>query len=66
MRGGRPGQFLEAEDLAISVQVLQEFYVQAGCDTVLSEDLGDGQDFNGVVVQDPLRSAPRTRTRRKR
>lgn len=105
---------LAARDLALSVQVLQEFYVQAtresrpdrltgeqarklvesflrfpvaeitretmlaaiathqrfrisywdaaileaarslGCDTVLSEDLGDGQDYAGVRVQNPF------------
>lgn len=106
---------LESEDLALSVQVLQEFYVQAtrrgkadrlshdqaatliesflrypvqentvsimraalgarerfqisfwdaaileaaraqGCDEVLSEDLNDGQDYDGVVVTNPFR-----------
>lgn len=106
---------LEAEDLALSVQVLQEFYVQAtrpgkrdrlthqqaalliesflrfpvqettlrllqsalaakerfrlsywdaaiieaaraqGCDTVLSEDLSHGQDYDGIEVVDPFR-----------
>jgi predicted nucleic acid-binding protein len=116
---------LEAEDVTLSVQVLQEFYVQAtratrrdrishdqaallieswmrfpvqemtvpivvaametarrfrisywdaaiveaararGCDTVLSEDLGHGQDFGGVVVQDPFRPATRARPRRR-
>ncbi len=25
-----------------------------GCDTVLSEDLGDGQDYAGVVVENPF------------
>lgn len=108
---------LGERDLALSVQVLQEFYVQAtregrpdpltheqaaklvesflrfpvvdvtqqvmlaaiatrhrflisywdaaileaarslGCDTVLSEDLNDGQDFGGVEVQNPFRPA---------
>lgn len=106
---------LEAEDLALSVQVLQEFYVQAtrptradrlshgqaaglveawlrfpvqettlplmkaalevtepyqvsywdaaiieaarllGCRTLLSEDFADGQDFDGVTVENPFR-----------
>jgi predicted nucleic acid-binding protein len=106
---------LEAEDLALSVQVLQEFYVQAtrpgkrdrlthqqaalliesflrfpvqettlslvqsalaakerfrlsywdaaiieaaraqGCDTVLSEDLSHGQNYDGIEVVDPFR-----------
>lgn len=106
---------LAERDLALSVQVLQEFYVQAtregrsdpltheqaaklvesflrfpladvtrqvvlaaiaarhrfrisywdaaileaarsiGCDTVLSEDLNDGQDYGGVRVQSPFR-----------
>jgi len=108
---------LKRTDLALSVQVLQEFYVQAtrstkrdritheqaaklieawlrfkvgevdvallraalrttrrfqisywdaaiveaarslGCRQVLSEDLTDGQDFGGVVVRNPFRSA---------
>jgi predicted nucleic acid-binding protein len=107
---------LDRQDLALSVQVLQEFYVQAtratrrdrltheqaaslveawlrfsiqevtvplmraafeaaarqrisywdaaiveaarlaGCRTVLSEDLADGRDFDGVRVQNPFRS----------
>lgn len=106
---------IETQDLALSVQVLQEFYVQAtratrrdpltheqatalieawlrfptqdttpalvqaalaatarhrvsywdaamveaarmlGCPTVLSEDLNDGQDFDGVRVENPFR-----------
>jgi predicted nucleic acid-binding protein len=108
---------LGERDLALSVQVLQEFYVQAtregrsdplaheqaaklvesftrfplvdvtrevtlaaiatrhrllisdwdaaileaasslGCDTVLSEDLNDGQDYGGVSVENPFRPA---------
>lgn len=108
---------LAERDLALSVQVLQEFYVQAtresrpdpltheqatrlvesflrfplvdltrqvvlaamatrhrfhisywdaaileaarslGCETVLSEDLSDGQDYAGVRVQNPFRSS---------
>ncbi len=108
-------RLLDATDLALSVQVLQEFYVQAtrptrsgaltheqaallleawlrfpvqdttvplmlsaartsaryrlsywdaaiieaaralGCETVLSEDLTDGQDYGGVVVENPFR-----------
>ena len=107
---------LDCDDLALSVQVLQEFYVQAtrstksdplthdeatslieaflrfpvqemtlavlrasldarnrygisywdaaileaarslGCRTVLSEDLNDGQDYDGVTVENPFRS----------
>jgi predicted nucleic acid-binding protein len=107
---------LERDDLALSVQVLQEFYVQAtrssksdrlthdeatalieaflrfrvqemtvlllrasldakerykisywdaaileaarglGCDIVLSEDLSDGEDYDGVKVENPFRS----------
>lgn len=27
----------------------------SGCDTVLSEDLNDGQDYGGVVVRNPFR-----------
>jgi len=110
-----------AEDLAISVQVLQEFYVQAtrssrkdalpqrlaeeyldlwqtlpvqestlglfrsavatsrrfgisywdsaileaarlmGCDTVLSEDLADGQSYAGIRVTNPFRASPHPR-----
>lgn len=111
----RANAILTAGDLALSVQVLQEFYVQAtragrpdalaheqavrlvesflrftvldittevlvaamatrqrfrisywdatileagralGCDVVLSEDLGDGQDYLGVRVENPFR-----------
>ena len=111
----RAREILAARDLALSVQVLQEFYVQAtretrpdrlthtqarklvdsflrfrlasvdretmlaafvthdrfgisywdaaileaarslGCDTVLSEDLSDGQDYAGVRVLNPFR-----------
>ncbi len=110
----RANELLAARDLALSVQVLQEFYVQAtresradrlpheqavalvesfrrfsvhdvtvsvvlaamatrrlfgisywdaaivesaralGCETVLSEDMGDGQDYGGVCVQNPF------------
>lgn len=113
----RANQILAATDLGLSVQVLQEFYVQAtresrpgrltheqasglvesmlrfpvqpittglmqaafatrnrfgisywdaaileaarllGCDTVLSEDLNDGQDYEGVRVENPFRSS---------
>lgn len=111
----RAREILTARDIALSVQVLQEFYVQAtregrsdpltheqaaklvesflrfavaeitrdvmlaaiaarhrfqisywdaaileaarslGCETVLSEDLGDGQDYGGVRVENPFR-----------
>ena len=111
----RASQILAAGDVALSVQVLQEFYVQAtrqsrpdplthdqaarlvesflrfpvqemttdvmlaalacchrfrisywdaaiieasralGCDVVLSEDLNDGQDYAGMLVQNPFR-----------
>lgn len=122
-------QLLESEDLALSVQVLQEFYVQAtrasrtgrltheqastlveafqrypvldvtaelmrtsfdtadrfgisywdaaiieaarrlGCKTLLSEDLADGQTYDGVTVENPFRRPSRSpgakaRTRR--
>lgn len=110
----RANDVLAARDVALSVQVLQEFYVQAtratrpdplthaqaaalvesflrftvadvttdvmlaaiatrdrfqlsywdaaileaarslGCDVVLSEDLGDGQDYDGVRVENPF------------
>ena len=110
----RANELLDEGDLALSVQVLQEFYVQAtrptradpltheqavglvesflrfevqavdvpiaraafatrerfdisywdaaiieaaralGCTVVLSEDLGDGQDYSGVVVENPF------------
>lgn len=110
-------EILQAEDLVLSVQVLQEFYVQAtratkadritheeaallieayarfrveemtlslmraalaakerfgvsywdaaiieaarsaSCQTLLTEDLNDGQDFSGVRVENPFRSA---------
>jgi predicted nucleic acid-binding protein len=111
----RADEILAGRDLALSVQVLQEFYVQAtrasrsdrlshaqatrlvesftrfpvaaittglvlaalatrerfgisywdaaileasrslGCEIVLSEDLGDGQDYGGVQVENPFR-----------
>lgn len=113
----RANQILAATDLGLSVQVLQEFYVQAtresrpgrltheqasgfvesilrfpvqpittglvqaafvtrnqfgisywdaaileaarslGCDTVLSEDLNDGQDYGGIRVENPFRTS---------
>lgn len=28
----------------------------SGCDTVLSEDLNDGQDYGGVTVRNPFRA----------
>ena len=115
-KAARANDILAARDVALSVQVLQEFYVQAtrasrpdpltheqatrlvesflrfpvldittelmlaaaatcqrfgvsywdaaileaarslGCDAVLSEDLGDGQDYAGVRVENPFRS----------
>jgi predicted nucleic acid-binding protein len=111
----RARTILQDRDLRLSVQVLQEFYVQAtrgsrhdalnhdqaaglvqsfrrfrpaattpelamaamdtcaryrisywdaaiieaarmlGCDTLLSEDLSDGQDYDGIVVQNPFK-----------
>lgn len=114
----RAQEIVFSRDLALSVQVLQEFYVQAtrpsrrdrldhreavglveaflrfpvqelttrivlaalatgdrfdisyrdaaileaaralGCDVVLSEDLADGHDYNGVRVENPFRSLP--------
>jgi predicted nucleic acid-binding protein len=111
----RANEILDARDVALSAQVLQEFYVQAtrasradplthaeavafvetlvdfpiapvttrlvvaavatserfrisywdaaileasrslGCDVVLSEDLNDGQDYDGVRVESPFR-----------
>jgi predicted nucleic acid-binding protein len=111
----RANTILNGRDVALSVQVLQEFYVQAtrqdrsdrlsheqarqlvesflrfptqeittslalsamatasrygisywdaavieagralGCEVVLSEDLGDGQDYGGVVIENPFR-----------
>jgi predicted nucleic acid-binding protein len=113
-KAARANEVLEERDIALSVQVLQEFYVQAtrenrvdrlthahaaalvdafrrfpvqettlavalaaiatrdrhgiaywdaaiveaaraaGCETVLSEDLSDGQDYAGVRVQNPF------------
>jgi predicted nucleic acid-binding protein len=113
----RANQILATRDLGLSVQVLQEFYVQAtresrpgrltheraagliesflrfpvravttgiveaaieacerfqisywdaaileaarslGCETVLSEDLSDGQDYGGVRVENPFRAS---------
>jgi predicted nucleic acid-binding protein len=113
----RADKILAARDLALSAQVLQEFYVQAtregrtgrlthdqaaglvesflrfpvravtadvavaaiatrerfkisywdaaiieaarslGCEVVLSEDLGDGQDYAGVRIENPFRAA---------
>jgi predicted nucleic acid-binding protein len=114
MQARRANDVLASRDVALSVQVLQEFYVQAtratrpdplthaqaaglvesflrftvadvttdvmlaalatrdrfqlsywdaaileaarslGCDVVLSEDLGDGQDYDGVRVKNPF------------
>jgi predicted nucleic acid-binding protein len=114
-------RLLQATDLALSVQVLQEFYVQAtrpsrpdplshaqatllveaflrfqvqeltvdilkaamgsrelfqlshwdaaiieaaramGCSRVLSEDLADGRDYDGVVVENPFRGCKKRR-----
>lgn len=114
-KAARAGEILAARDLGLSVQVLQEFYVQAtratrpgrlthdraaglvesfrrfpvlpltaelveaamatrerfqlsywdaaiveaarslGCKLVLSEDLSDGQDYDGVRVENPFR-----------
>ena len=34
-----------------------------GCDTVLSEDLGDGQSYGGVRVRNPFRKSPSPRLR---
>jgi predicted nucleic acid-binding protein len=116
-KAARANQILADRDLGLSVQVLQEFYVQAtrasrtdrltheqaadlvasflrfrvmevttgvvlaalatrqrfgisywdaaileaaralGCDSVLSEDLGDGQDYAGVRVENPFRDS---------
>ncbi len=113
----RAGEILEGRDIALSAQVLQEFYVQAtrpsrdgalahedarelvesftrfpmqettvagalaaiaacerfgisywdaaiieaaralGCETVLSEDLSDGRDYDGVTVENPFARA---------
>jgi predicted nucleic acid-binding protein len=115
-KAARANDILAARDIALSVQVLQEFYVQAtrtsrpdplthehavrlvesflrfpvvditidlllaaaatrqrfgisywdaaileaarslGCDVVLSEDFGDGEDYAGVRVENPVRS----------
>jgi predicted nucleic acid-binding protein len=114
----RAREILTTRDLALSVQVLQEFYVQAthesrpdplshdqatklvesfmrfqvaevtttvmlaaistcrrfqvsywdaaileagralGCEAVLSEDLGDGQEYGGIRVENPFRAEP--------
>jgi predicted nucleic acid-binding protein len=66
----RASDILAERDLALSVQVLQEFYVQATrasrpdaighrqagrCMQVLSEDLDDSQDYGGVQVANPFR-----------
>jgi predicted nucleic acid-binding protein len=116
-KADRANALLDAGDVALSVQVLQEFYVQStresradrisheqatrliesllvfpvanvttavvlaaiatrarfkisywdaaiieaarslGCEVVLSEDLGDGQDYAGVRVENPFREA---------
>lgn len=120
-KAAKARELLEAEDLAVSVQVLQEFYVQAtrpakadrlshdqaaafveallrfpvqdttpalvraamdssrrfrisywdaaiiegaralGCSIVLSEDLADGRDYGGVIVENPFRPLPSPR-----
>jgi hypothetical protein len=59
----RANDILADRDLALSVQVLQEFYDAAiieasramGCTHVLSEDLNDGQDCGGIRVTNPFR-----------
>jgi predicted nucleic acid-binding protein len=116
-KAGRANALLDAGNVALSLQVLQEFYVQStresqadritheqavrliesllvfpvaatttgvviaamatrarfkisywnaaiigaararGCEVVLSEDLGDGQDYAGVRVENPFRAA---------
>jgi predicted nucleic acid-binding protein len=116
-KADRANALLDAGEVALSVQVLQEFYVQStresradrithehatrliesllvfpvadittglmltaiatrkrfqisywdaaileaarslGCEVVLSEDLGDGQDYGGVRVENPFRAA---------
>ena len=60
---------LQRDDLALSVQVLQEFYVQAtrrsradaiaaaeraGCETLLSEDLNHSQKIGRVRIDNPF------------
>ena len=56
--------------LAVSVQVLQEFYWQVtrasraracGCDAAYSEDLSDRQDYEGLRVINPFREHGRQR-----
>ncbi len=40
---------LESNDLALSVQVLQEFYAQ-----LLTEDMSHGLNINGVTIMNPF------------
>ena len=52
-------ELLREPDLAVSVQVFQEFYHQAtrstlGCDAVYSEDLSSEQDYGGLRVINPF------------
>jgi predicted nucleic acid-binding protein len=49
----RANDLLAARDLALSVQVLQEFYMQATRQT-RTEDLGDGHDYGGIRVENPF------------
>ena len=56
-----PALVLSAVSLAERMQVsvwdaaILEAARQAGCSRVLSEDLSDGQDYQGVVVENPFR-----------
>ncbi len=36
--------------------------IAMGCDTLLSEDLSDGQSYAGVRVRNPFRAASRRKT----
>jgi predicted nucleic acid-binding protein len=71
-KAARANDILAARDVALSTQVLQEFYVQATrasrpdplthaqatglIESFLSEDLSDSQDYAGVRVQNPFRT----------
>jgi predicted nucleic acid-binding protein len=45
-------------EIAIWDAMIIEAARSAGCDRVLSEDLQDGQDFEGVLVENPFAFAP--------
>jgi predicted nucleic acid-binding protein len=57
MPDGRAGQPpVQAAPTHSPTAAILEAARSLGCDLVLSEDLGDGQDSAGVRVEDPFRT----------